>query len=217
MKHYRISGKNAPTLSQIVIIDPQSADNRTSKTQEQWIEYFNKLGKPMISAPNIYQAGKSASDETLDSLRKDFDESWIVSSTRIKYSKDDLSGRIIHNYGSSIVKPIEKNISIIPVYSSTPLKEVLTSKGIEYVQVLFNTNDNRNTIIKVIEHLSKRKSDDIRLWTPDQDSRNIYTDRAVRFVDDGDRFHVDGSDHFGGNSGHSRGMSISPRSGRVKK
>ena len=217
MKLYRISDENARTLSQIVIIDPRSADNRASKTQEQWIEYFNKLGKPMISAPNIYQAGKSASNETLNSLRKDFDGSWVVSGTSIKYYKNYLSGRIIHNYGSSIVKPIEKNVSLIPVYSSAPLKEVLTSKGIEYVQTLFDTNDDPNTIIEVIEHLSKRKSDDIRLWTPDQDTRNTYTARAVWFGDGGRRFHGDGNDHFDVNIGHSRGVSISSRSGRVKK
>ena len=60
-------------------IDLYPADDGAYKTQEQWIAFFNEQRKPMISAANLYLAGKSAPDELLKSLRSDFDESLIVS------------------------------------------------------------------------------------------------------------------------------------------
>ena len=100
----------------LVIIDPQAADNNAHRTQDQWIAFFNGQGRPMISAPDTYGAGKSAPRDVLDSLRSDFDISWEVSSTRTSYAPNDLSGRITHNFGSTVVKPQESTLAQIPVY-----------------------------------------------------------------------------------------------------
>ena len=201
-----------------IIIDPQPADNGGYRTQKEWIAYFNKLGKPMISAPNMYQAGKTASDEVLDSLRKDFDEHWIVSSTRIKYNPNDLSALIVHNFGSTVVKPKKIALKVIPVYESTILSHALDSEdGVLYNQALYDTRDDPKTITEVLENLSKRKADNIRLWTPSQSSRNSYPERAGGFFDDYGRFHVAGYVYFDYYFGRSRGVSMSPRSGRAKK
>ena len=201
--------------NQAVIIDTHAADNGARRTQEQWISYFNNVGKPMISAPNVYLAGKTASDELLASLRKDFDESWLVSSTRISY-RDDLSGKITHNHGSTVVKPSQRDVKIIPVYNGIPLAQALKSdEGVAYLHSLFDTSDEPRDITGTLENLSKRGADRIGLWIPDQGSRNSYSERAVWFVGNFHRFRVGGV-HFG-YGGRSRGVSMSPRSGRAKK
>lgn len=201
-----------------VIIDPRPADDGASKTQKQWIAYFNNLGEQMFSAPDIYQAGKSASDEVLDSLKKDFDESWVVSSTRIKYNPTDLSAHIVHNFGSTIVQPTEADVSIIPVYAPESLTKALQKEnGVKYLQALFTTTDNPKTITEVLENISKRKAEGINLWTPSQSSRNpSYPERAVRFYGYDSWFRVDGS-NFGDGSGRSRWASVSPRNECAKK
>ena len=204
--------------NQTAIIDPQAADNGARRTQEQWISYFNNAGKAMISAPNMYQAGKTASDEVLASLKSDFDASWLVTSTRISYSGDDLSGRVIHNYGSIVVKPSQRDVKVIPVYDSMPLAQALRSdKGIAYIHFLFDTSDEPKDIAGTLENLSKRGAERIALWTPNHGSRGSYNERAVGFYVDGGRFHVFGILHLV-DFGHSRGVLMkSPRSGRAKK
>jgi hypothetical protein len=204
-----------------VKIDPTAADNGAARVQDQWILFFNRQGKLMISAANIYEAGKSASDDVLKSLRDDLISSLIVTSTRIGYSLDDLSGRITQNYGSTIIHPTFRDVKIIPVYQDTPLLEVLNVRknrdGLKYLQALFVTNDGPKEITDTLEHLSDKKAADIGLWTPDQASRRAYSQRAVRFNIDGDWFLVLGFNPPGDYSGRSRGVSVSPRSGRAKK
>lgn len=206
------------TLYKPTTIDLHPADNGAYNTQKQWINFFNTQRKPMISAADVYRAGKSGYDELLKSLRNDFDVSWLVSSTGIGYSGDDLSGKITQNYGSSVVKPSQKDVSIIPVYDGTPLAQALqTKEGVSYLQALLDTNDEPKEIAGTLEHLSGRSASDTILWTPDQNSRKRYPQRAVGFYDFGGRFLVDGDLHFDDDDGHSRGVSVSPRSGRAKK
>lgn len=206
------------TLYKPTIIDLLPADNGAYKTQEQWIAFFNEQKKPMISAADVYQAGKSASDELLKSLRNDFNVSWLVSSTRNRFFGDDLSGRITQNYGSEVVTPSQTDVSVIPVYNNTPLVQALqTKEGVGYLQALLDTSDEPKEIAGTLEHLSGRSASNTVLWTPDQSSRKIYSERAVWFVGGGGWFHVGGFGRFDVGFGHSRGVSVSPRSGRAKK
>ena len=199
-------------------IDPHPADNGAYRTQEQWIAFFNEQQRRMISAADVYRKGKSAPDEVLQSLKGDFDKSWLVSSTRNSYSGDDLSGIVTQNYGSGVVTPSRRNVSVIPVYNGTPLAQALeTKEGLDYLQALFDTTDDRDAITGTLENLSGRSADNIFLWTPEQDYRKRYPERAVGFDGRGGRFHVDGSNHFALDFGLSRGVSVSPRSGRAKK
>ena len=195
---------------QAVIIDPHAADNRARRTQSQWVGFFNEQGKAMISAPNIYQAGKHASDEVLASLRRDFGESLLVSSSRIKYAQDDLSGRITHNYESSVFKPSQRDVKVIPVYDETLLAQALQSdESIGYLHALFDTTDEPKCIAGTLENLSKRNADRIALWTPSQFSRQYYNEGAVRFdVDGGGGFRVVGGDRVVDGVGRSRGVNV---------
>ena len=200
------------------IIDLLPADNGAYRTQEQWIAFFNEQQRRMISAADLYKKGKSAPDDVLKSLRKDFDESWLVSSTRNSYSRDDLSGIVTQNYGSRVVTPSQRNVSVIPVYNGTKLAQALqTEEGLDYLQALFDTIDDPEAITGTLEHLSGRNADNIVLWTPDQGSRKRYPERAVWFDGLGGRFHVNRGYRFDNYFGRSRGVSVSPRSGRAKK
>jgi len=189
-------------------IDSEPADGGKRHTQKEWIAYFNKEGEAMISAPDIYQAGKTGSDELIKSLREDFTHHWFVSSTRIKYNSNNLNAKIIHNFDSSAVKQNGFDMNI-PVYDETKLSEAIeTKEGLAYLQALFDTNDNAGTIMNVLKRLSGKSADDTRLWTSSQDSRKKYSERAVRFYDDSGRFRVDGGNNFGGNYGRSRGVRV---------
>ncbi len=204
-------------LYEPTIIDLLPADNGAYRTQEQWIAFFNEQRKRMISAADLYQAGKFASDEQLKSLRDGFNVSWLVSSTRIGYSGDGLSGRITQNYGSIVVTPSQTDVPVIPIYKGTLLAQALqTKEGIDYLQAVFDTNDNHGTIEGTLEHLSGRDADNIILWTTDQNLRKRDSQRAVGFIDGGIRFHVGGL-FFDVDVGRSREASVSPRSGRAKK
>src|SRR3989338_7276099 len=105
-------------------IDIQPADNGATRTQENWIQYFNEKGQQMISAPLAYKIGQSVNLELLQSVRDDFDKSWLVTSTRETYNPNTLDARIIHNHGSTIVQQTEKTV-LVPVYQRALLDDVL--------------------------------------------------------------------------------------------
>lgn len=195
-----------------VIVDPQIADDSAYRTQDQWISFFNEQRKRMISAPNIYGVGKSAPDNVLGSLMSDFDKSWVVSSTRISYSSDDLSGRITHNYESTVIEPDHTDIAVIPVYSGMSLELALQSeRGVTYLQNLFATADDPVTISDILECFSRRKASEIVLWTPDQTSRKRHSERAIGFGNCDGGFHIIGSYQLGYIGGYSRGIVFQPR------
>ncbi len=221
------------TLYEPTIIDLLPADNFAHKTQRQWIDFFNEQGRRMISVADVYQAGKSAFGEMLDNRRRDFNEPRLVVSTMIGYSGDDLSGRIIQNYGSKVVKPSQTDVSIIPVYDNGILSQALqTKEGVSYLQALLGTSDEPEQIALALEHLSGRSASNIVLWTPNQSTRKGYSEerrseRPVRLLDFIDAFFVDGDDTFaedgpfadglvnglfGNSRGLSYGVSVSPRS-----
>lgn len=191
-------------------IDLQPADNGKYRTQNQWIPFFNEKGVAMISAPDVYRAGQSGSDELVKSLRKDFDRDYIVTSTRIIYNPNSLDAKIVHNHGSTVVKPTESKV-IVPVYQDwTKLSKVLgTEEGKAYLSALFGTKDNAENMAKTLSKLSGKSIDDNCVWTPTQDGRKDRPERAVGFDYGSGRFHVDGDgwvDDF--DLGQSRGVSV---------
>ncbi len=190
--------------------------NPLSVRQGDHIRRFNDLGKIMASMPDLYDTGKSASPEVLESLQKDFHETWVISSSRIHYEKDSLEAVITHYFNSTVVSPREIKV-LVPYYNGVKLDDVLgTEEGLKYLQALFNTNDDAETIKVTLEKLSNKKSKDIRVWTPDQNSRKEYQDRAAGFDGSG-RFHVVGGG--GGSidgSGRSRGVLDNPVGGALE-
>ncbi|HLC50693.1 MAG TPA: hypothetical protein VJI97_04685 [Candidatus Nanoarchaeia archaeon] len=202
-EHYQASRS-----TQTRAMDLNAADNGAIRNQNQWIHYFNGQKKPMVSAPDIYRAGQNGSSALIDSLQEDFDKSWVVSSTGINYNADNLDARIIHNKGSIVVKPTQRKV-LVPVYQNTQLGEVLeTEEGKKYLKILFDTDDNPDKIGKTLVTLSGKGLDDNYVWTPTQENRASYPERAAVFGIDGGRFHVYGNDRFDDYDSRSRGVSV---------
>ena len=181
------------------------------RTQEEWAEYFNSEKKRMISLSDIFLLVKENNIEAIESLRKDFKDYWLVTSTRIIYNPNNLSAKIIHNADSSIVKQKEINLKEIPVCEPTYLKELLeTDTGLKYIRALVdNTKATKEQVIKFFVALSGKKEKDIRFWTPDQNSRESKQVRSVDLIFGVfDRFDVDGGDWFVIIRGLSRGVIV---------
>ncbi len=148
--------------------------------QEGHIYRFNRLNKVMIAMPDLYDAGKNATPEVIQSLRRDFQKSWIISSTRVYYETNNLEAVITHYFGSTIVSPEEVKV-IIPDYSDSPtLDQVLsTEEGLRYLRALFKTSDDAETIKRTLKRLSDKGSENTILWTPNQYNRIKHQDRVV--------------------------------------
>ena len=195
-------------MSKIKILPRPDNEHRT---QEQWIEYFNSEKKGMISIPNIFQLVKENNTETIESLRKDFKDYWLVTSTRIVYNENNLSATIIHNADSTVTKQTEIKVKEIPVCRPTYIKELLeTDAGLSYIRALIDdTKATKEQIINFFVALSGKKDKNIRLWTPDQSSRNSKQVRSVVLVfDDFGGFYVGGDSWFDDYDGLSRGVIV---------
>jgi len=182
------------------------------KNQKDWIEHFNQKGQKMISAPDIYQTAKKEDKTLMESLKQDFKDSWVVTSTRIIYNKEDLNAEIIHDFDSKIVKEKRFNVKI------NEYREIIKedSETEAYLQALFDTKDDINTIIKVIKRFDNQKN--IYLLTPSQSSRADRPIRSVRLYFYFDGFYVDGGSWIGNyGGGLSRGVLVSSAKQNTKK
>lgn len=190
------------------IVDTFPAANGATRTQEKWIPYFNQKRKRMISAPDVYRIVQNGTPNLIQSVRNDFEEDWLVTSTRETYIPNTLDARITHNYGSTVVRPTEKTV-LVPVYQGTPLDEVLKEKkGVAYLRVKLGTNDAPKKIRETLTALSGKPANLTSIWTPDQENRLSYQERAALFVFVFDGFRVGGDYCIVDRGGHSRGVSM---------
>ena len=178
------------------------------RTQEEWINFFNTEKKPMISMPNIFQLVKENNTEAIESLRKDFKDYWLVTSTRIIYNPDNLSAKIIHNANSNVVRQTEINLKEVPVCRPTCIRKLLeTDAGLNYIRALLNNKKaTKEQIVNFFVTLSGKKENNIKLWTPLQSSRRGKQVRSVELGFGFVGFYVDGDCWFGGYYGLSRGV-----------
>ncbi len=181
----------------------ETVRTQLEKNQKDWIKYFNNKNTKMISAPDIYTVAKKGNKTILESLKKDFKESWEVTSTQIKYNKKRLNAEIIHDVESKVVKPKKYKVKV-PVLSGDFKQDSQTEK---YLQALFDTKDSISVILKTLKKFGKNKT--IRFWTPTQSSRGSKSIRSVGlcFVGFGG-FGVGGYGWFGGDIGLSRGVIV---------
>ncbi len=181
------------------------------RTQEQAIDHHNERKEVMLGLPHIFKLCKGNNTEAIESLRENFDPRWLVTSTRIIYSKNNLSAKIIHNADSTVTKPTEINLKEIPVCRPTYIKELLdTELGLEYIRALINNKKaTKEEIINFFVTLSQKKEKKIRFWTPNQSQRREKQFRSVVLVFVVfDWFNVNGSSWFDNNEGFSRGVII---------
>lgn len=209
------------------IIDPQPAINGARKTQEQWIAPYNAQegefkGKRMLDSYDVINAPRNQPN-AVPSLIKDCIDYLLVTGTHIAFKpQENLAGDVIHNYQSTVVRPRVIPLDEIPVLEGIPVQKVVEmTSGLLYVRALANDMKAKpKDLLNNFEALAreaKKGIEQVIFWTPDQASRESNPERAVRFLDDGGGFHVDGDYRFVSNVGYSRGVSVSPRSGRAKK
>lgn len=108
----------------------------------------------MAAAPDVYAAIKEFDRKGIVSLRDDCFE-LLVLSTRIHYNKDNLDGRIIHYFGSTVKEPVEVDVTI-PVFEAVPLEEAILTgphaeQGLAYLQAYFGTQDSSKEIIRTLK------------------------------------------------------------------
>ena len=183
----------------------------TYRTQEQAIVHHNKRKERMLSLPDVFQLVKEKDTEDIESLRKNFDPRWLVTSTRIVYNRENLSAKIIHNADSTVTKQTETNLKEIPYYNPTYLKKLLeTEAGLEYVRALINDKKaTKEEIITFFVELSGKKEKNIRFWTPSQNSRKNKEVRSVGLYFSGlGRFYLIGYNWFDDIECFSRGVII---------
>ena len=173
------------------------------KNQKDWVKHFNNKNLKMVSAPDIYTTAKKGNKAIMDSLRKDFKDNYIITSTQIKYNKKTLMVIITHDVDSNVVKP--KRIKVkIPDLSGDFKEDSTTEK---YLQALFNTKDSLSIILKTLKKFDNKRT--IRLWTPSQSQREDKQVRSVvLYFGDFGRFGVYADDWFDSSYGLSRGVII---------
>ena len=186
------------------VINPTLADYGRLRIQYSWIDLFNKAGKAMISAPDVY----SAQDSILSSLREDLKKDRLVTSTRISCNENDLGAKIIQDVGSTVVKPTEKSI-VVPVYSNKRIaKAAKTKNGLKYLQALFNTEDKASKLIGRLEEISEKGAEDIRIWTPYQEQKLLRSEMAVLFSLNYGQFNIFSNIWADSSPGYSLGVSV---------
>lgn len=186
------------------------------KLEKGWVDLYNAQegefkGKRRINVPDIYRAIKEGSEELLKSLRNDFDDTWIMTGTKLLYAPYNLSAKVVHNYGSTIVKPVEIPLEAILAYDG-PITGALVGNGVEFAQAIFGTNDDAATIIANLEKLTQKSADKIMLSTPTQSQRRSSPEKFVGLTcpryGQG-FFYVRGDGRIIGNgSGKCRGVSL---------
>ena len=193
------------------IIDLNPADNGNLHSIDGWLNYFAVGKETMVSMPDIYLAGKSNNQALLNSLRKDFTESWIVTNTRIKY-ENDQNAIITHHLGSKLIPPVEYKI-VVPEYSATLLDGVLgTNEGLRFLQALFGTKDNAYWIGSTLHKLSYYSLDKIKFRSALLSNRPIERVSGLQYSNGRCNVYTDLVDR---NFGRSRGMHINtpPKNG----
>jgi len=168
--------------------ETETITKNLTKTQDEWIKYWNRnKDKFFPSAADLYKCFKKLGKKDIESLRKDFESSWLMTSTRIFYEKDSLNATITHNFKCKKIKSKSTKL-MIPELWNEPISNV----NLNFLQVLFGTKDSRGQIIKVLEKISGKKSKDIIIWTLDKSWRKDYPERAVSFDYSSGRFRING-------------------------
>src|SRR3989344_801365 len=197
-----------------LIIDEQPADNGSHKTHDQWIEYWGNItdGRRFASMPDYLQIARQLQSQDqdkvknlLESLRRDFNP-WLSLNTRIDCNPDDLNARIIQNYKSRDSSLIREINCKVPILSGVYLSDVKGDKEVQkYIEAISGISDIEETA-SLLQYISNRPIEKIRLWTPPLESRIQYPKRAVFFDFNGGVFHVGGCNLVGNGDGRSRGV-----------
>jgi hypothetical protein len=179
-----------------------SEHDNTYRTQDKAVIYHNDKKEIMASVPDCFRVGEA----DVLKLRKDFNDYWLMSSTRIDFKNNTVT----HHFGSIVTEPKIYKLKEIPVCQPTYLKDLLDDEsGLEFVKALIDEpKTSKQLIIEKFEALSGKKVEDIRFWTPTIIERKLKSSRAVLLYFDYGRFDVYCNGWFVNYNGFSRGVSV---------
>jgi len=180
------------------------------RTQEEAIEFHNARKESFVSVSVAINLVDNKQVDDISKLRQDFDDYWLMTSTCYVFGKG-LSGKIIHNVKSIVVKEKVIELEEIPVCQPAYLKPLLdTISGLKFVRALIDQpNASKEQIISKFEALSGKDAGKIRFWTPTESGRRDSPVRAVTLCFNVfGRFVVDGYGWFGNDYGFSRGVLV---------
>ncbi|MDP3640183.1 MAG: hypothetical protein Q8R53_03200 [Nanoarchaeota archaeon] len=202
-------------------LDEHAANGGKKRLPNDWYDHWSNIhdGRVMASMGNLYNSFKlikkmrehgttqeqAIAQTYLSSLREDFDwpkmNNWLISSTRPIYLGKSLDARIVQHYRCNKSELIKETVMEVPVYRGVQIEKIVgEEKGLAYMQALFDTKDDGETIMQTLEFISGKHRKDIVGWTAavsTSDSsytRATHPERAAGFDCGDDRFHVDGSD-----------------------
>jgi len=153
---------------------------------DKWVREFNNIKKIHASLPDYYRAARCGDDKYLRYLRHSFCSDLTVTGTRPDYG----TSRITHYYGSELVRPMESEALKIPNSIDPIGKIVKTDEGLKLLQILFLTKDNPEEIVKTLERLTEKKSNNILLWPADQFEREKKEDMAAALYNSNEGFFI---------------------------
>ncbi|MGV8162417.1 MAG: hypothetical protein ACP5N2_03755 [Candidatus Nanoarchaeia archaeon] len=221
----KVASRVARGLENEVILDSSSAVKGDTKTQNDWISYWQKdgLDAEFASASDYYKVfkqirrdlegsddEKKEANKLLKSLRKDFKDSLIVTSTRLTYNtnaENRLEARITQHYGSKNQSLTKETTLNIPEYRDVLIDSVVASEdGLNYLQTFFDTDDDAATLVNNLEYISGKSRNGIKVWSAAMSDRMSVPDRAAfLYCDEVNSFHVDGDGNLSG-IGRARGV-----------
>ena len=227
--------KDARKTELTSLIEETSVDSGNKKSQIQWLEYWKQIndGRIMAGMGDLYLSFKELKrmnvegkdDEKvkvtryLATLRDDFDwlgkSNWLISSTRLQYNGSNLECKITHHFDCSDKKFVDEKQPVnVPIYRNTPIVQVVSNpEGLKYLQTLFSTEDDSETIIQTLEFISGKNRNKIKVWTAATDgsfTRQSNPERASGLDYNDGCFHVGGNVIIG-DAGRSRGQPSAPK------
>lgn len=215
----------------LFLLDEHAADNGRKRLQPEWFDYWSNIhdGRVMASMGDFYESFKvmkkmhTGSEQEnvkarslLFSLRDDFDwpgkNNWLIAGTRLFYSGNSLDALIVQHYRCDKPELTKETVLVVPTYRGVPIEKIVSQKaGLEYMQALFDTEDDGETMLQTLEFVSGKNRANIVGWTAavsNNDSsytRTSHPERAAGFSYYHDRFRVIGN-IISNNPGCSRGV-----------
>lgn len=227
------STSTATTVNPSFSLDIVAADNGAKKTPGEWFDHWSNdtSGKVMASAGDLYHRWKQLKRDAESSQKsqreiasrerasfhEDFDwqgrNNYLIGGTRLEYQPDSLDATIIQHYKARNPSLAKRTPLEISEYPGVPVVDVVKEqKGVHYLQVLFDTEDNEETIMETLEFVSGKQRSEIKIWTPPlAEGKGYYTrkqhpNRAAGFSY-GDDYFLVGGDYFNFR-GRSRGVAV---------
>ncbi len=169
----------AALLLRVIVRRPAAVVVPVPKTMKEYYASFKALQQLSISGS---AEQKKYTLVSLEKIQKQFTQSWLRTSTRIRYSS---SLEISH--GSTL------SACPIPDFSSKVLSSCTDTKSLSFLQLFFGTRDDLQTIQGVLTFISGKAASEILIVLPPAEGRVQYPERLAGLDYDKGYFRISAS------------------------